>query len=124
LQALALRSGRSQIALIREAIDAFLQQQQPQGRLARLRQGGGLWLERQSQAVAFLEGTEQPLAISVITIGGASTGAISRCWPRCSCPTPRAEPCRCLSLLSAFVASSASTAATERSLIHCAGPLR
>jgi len=39
LQALALRSGRSQIALIREAIDAFLQQQQAQGRLARLRQG-------------------------------------------------------------------------------------
>ena len=68
MQALALRSGRSQIALIREAIDAFLQQQQPQGRLARLRQGGGLWVEHQSQAVAFLEGTEQPLAMSVITI--------------------------------------------------------
>jgi predicted transcriptional regulator len=31
LQALASRSGRSQSALIREAIDAFLQQQQPQG---------------------------------------------------------------------------------------------
>ena len=46
LQALALRSGRSQSALIREAIDAFLQQQQPQGRLARLRQGRGLWAER------------------------------------------------------------------------------
>ena len=45
LQALALRSGRSQSALIREAIDAFLQQQ-PQGRLARLRQGRGLWAER------------------------------------------------------------------------------
>ena len=126
MQALALRSGRSQIALNREAIDAFLQQQLPQGRLARLRQGRRplAWLERQSQAVPFQEGTEQPLAISVITIGGASTGAISRCWPRCSCPTPRAEPCRCLSLLSAFVASSASTAATERSLIHCADPLR
>ena len=46
LQALALRSGRSQSALIREAIDAFLQQHQPQGRLARLRQGRGLWAER------------------------------------------------------------------------------
>jgi predicted transcriptional regulator len=37
LQALALSSGRSQSALIRGAIDAFLQQHQPQGRLARLR---------------------------------------------------------------------------------------
>ena len=46
LQALALRSGRSQSALIREAIDAFLQQQQPQGRLGRLRQARGLWAER------------------------------------------------------------------------------
>ena len=46
MQALALRSGRSQIALIREAIDAFLQQHQPQGRLARLRQGRGLWAAR------------------------------------------------------------------------------
>jgi predicted transcriptional regulator len=46
LQALALRSGRSQSALIREAIDAFLQQQQPQGRLSRLRQARGLWAER------------------------------------------------------------------------------
>lgn len=43
LQALALRSGRSQSALIREAIDAFLEQHQPQGRLARLRQARGLW---------------------------------------------------------------------------------
>lgn len=42
LQALALRSGPSQSALIREAIDVFLQQHQPQGRLARLRQGRGL----------------------------------------------------------------------------------
>jgi len=46
LQALALSSGRSQSALIREAIDAYLHQQQPQGRLARLRQGRGLWAER------------------------------------------------------------------------------
>jgi hypothetical protein len=46
LQALALSSGRSQSALIREAIDTFLQQQQPQGRLARLRQARGLWAER------------------------------------------------------------------------------
>jgi len=42
----ALSSGRSQSALIREAIDAFLHQQQPQGRLARLRQGRGLWADR------------------------------------------------------------------------------
>jgi predicted transcriptional regulator len=46
LQALALSSGRSQSALIREAIDSFLHQQQPQGRLARLRQARGLWTER------------------------------------------------------------------------------
>jgi predicted transcriptional regulator len=46
LQALALSCGRSQSALIREAIDTFLQQQQPQGRLARLRQARGLWAER------------------------------------------------------------------------------
>ena len=46
LQALALSSGRSQSALIREAIDSFLHQQQPQGRLARLRQARGLWAER------------------------------------------------------------------------------
>jgi predicted DNA-binding protein len=45
LQALALLSGRIQSTLIREAIDAF-RQQQPQGRLARLRQGRGLWAER------------------------------------------------------------------------------
>ncbi len=46
LQALALRSGRSQSALIREAIDALLAQHQPQGRLARLRQARGLWAAR------------------------------------------------------------------------------
>jgi hypothetical protein len=46
LQALALSSGRSQSALIRQAIDAFLQQQQPKGRLARLRQARGLWAAR------------------------------------------------------------------------------
>lgn len=46
LQALAQRSGRSQSALIRDAIDAFLEQHQPQGRLARLRQARGLWAHR------------------------------------------------------------------------------
>ena len=46
LQAMALRSGRSQSALIRDAIDAFLQQHEPQGRLARLRQARGLWARR------------------------------------------------------------------------------
>ncbi len=38
LQALALSSGLSQSALIREAIDSFLQQQQHHARLAQLRQ--------------------------------------------------------------------------------------
>ena len=46
LQALAQRSGRSQSALIREAIDSFLERHQPQGRLARLRQARGLWAGR------------------------------------------------------------------------------
>lgn len=43
LRGLAQRSGRSQSSLIREAIDSFLEQRQPQTRLARLRQGRGLW---------------------------------------------------------------------------------
>ena len=43
LQALASRSGRSQSELIREAIDSFLERNQPQNRLAKLRQGRGLW---------------------------------------------------------------------------------
>lgn len=47
LQALALRSGRSQSALIREAIDSFLERQQPESRLARLRQARGLWADRE-----------------------------------------------------------------------------
>ena len=47
LQALALRSGRSQSALIREAIDAFLKHHQPEGRQARLRQARGLWATRE-----------------------------------------------------------------------------
>ncbi|MCP9926346.1 CopG family transcriptional regulator [Cyanobium sp. CH-040] len=46
LLALAQRSGRSQSALIRDAIDAFLEQHQPQGRLARLREARGLWAHR------------------------------------------------------------------------------
>ena len=46
LQALALRHGRSQSALIREAIDSFLERHQPEGRLARLRQARGLWAQR------------------------------------------------------------------------------
>ncbi|MCS5700541.1 CopG family transcriptional regulator [Cyanobium sp. FGCU-52] len=46
LQALTRNSGRSQSALIRETIDTFLQHQQPQGRLAWLRQARGLWAER------------------------------------------------------------------------------
>ena len=47
LEALALRSGRSQSALIREAIDSFLERHQPEGRLARLRQARGLWAGRE-----------------------------------------------------------------------------
>jgi predicted DNA-binding protein len=43
LRALAQRSGRSQSELIREAIDSFLEINQPQNRLAKLRQGRGLW---------------------------------------------------------------------------------
>ena len=43
LQSLALRSGRSQSVLIREAIDSFLERHQPHARLARLRQARGLW---------------------------------------------------------------------------------
>ncbi|MCS5699077.1 ribbon-helix-helix domain-containing protein [Cyanobium sp. FGCU-52] len=43
LRGLAQRSGRSQSSLIREAIDSFLEQRQPQDRLARLRQGRALW---------------------------------------------------------------------------------
>lgn len=43
LRGLAKRSGRTQSALIREAVDAFLRQQQVDGRLERLREGRGLW---------------------------------------------------------------------------------
>jgi hypothetical protein len=43
LLALAQRSGCSQSALIREPIDSFLERHQPEDRLARLRQGRGLW---------------------------------------------------------------------------------
>jgi hypothetical protein len=86
LQALALCSGGSQSAPIREWIDAFLQQQQPQGRQARLRQARGLWAERPDQpiddflrdqpdAVAVLEGTEHPLAAS----GSQSPSFTSAC---------------------------------------------
>ena len=47
LQALSQRSGRSQSALIREAIDAYLQQNQPQKRLEQLRRARGIWTTRQ-----------------------------------------------------------------------------
>lgn len=43
LRDLAKRCGRTQSALIREAVDAFLQRQQADGRLERLREGRGLW---------------------------------------------------------------------------------
>ena len=49
LQALALRSGRSQSALIREAIDGYLEREQPHQRLAQLRQARGLWAGRDDQ---------------------------------------------------------------------------
>lgn len=47
LEALALRTGRSQSALIREAIDSFLERHQPEGRLAGRRQARGLWAGRE-----------------------------------------------------------------------------
>lgn len=47
LQVLAQRCGRTQSALIREAVDVLLQQQQPESRLVRLREGRGLWAQRQ-----------------------------------------------------------------------------
>lgn len=43
LLALAQRTGRRQSALIREAIDRFLENNQPEERLAKLRKGRGLW---------------------------------------------------------------------------------
>lgn len=46
LQTLAQQSGRSQSALIREAIDAFLKQHQAQNRLDQLRQARGVWASR------------------------------------------------------------------------------
>lgn len=46
LQALSLHRGCSQSSLIRQAIDAFLEQHKPQDRLALLRQGRGLWAAR------------------------------------------------------------------------------
>ena len=46
LRVLAKRSGRTQSALIREAVDVFLQRQEAGGRLARLREGRGLWSQR------------------------------------------------------------------------------
>jgi len=46
LKALSLRSGRSQSALIRDAIDTLLQQHEPQSRLTRLSQARGLWAGR------------------------------------------------------------------------------
>lgn len=46
LRALALQTGRSQSALIREAIDTLLAHQPPSDRLALLRQARGIWSER------------------------------------------------------------------------------
>lgn len=46
LQSLALRRGRSQSALIREAIDGYLEREQPHQRLAQLRNARGLWAGR------------------------------------------------------------------------------
>ncbi|MBM5817554.1 MAG: CopG family transcriptional regulator [Cyanobacteria bacterium K_Offshore_surface_m2_239] len=65
LEALALRSGRSQSALIREAIDNFLERHQPEGRLARLRQARGLWAGREdlpSWSALRCELDRQPIA--------------------------------------------------------------
>lgn len=46
LRALALRTGRSQSELIRQAIDRMLQLGQGNDRQAALRQARGLWRER------------------------------------------------------------------------------
>jgi predicted DNA-binding protein len=46
LRVLAQRSGRTQSALIREAVDLFLHQQQAGARLAGLREGRGVWASR------------------------------------------------------------------------------
>jgi hypothetical protein len=46
LQLLALSSGRSQSALIREGIESLLERHQPENRLARLLQARGLWAGR------------------------------------------------------------------------------
>lgn len=46
LHELALRSGRNESALIREAIDDYLEREQPHQRLAQLRQACGIWAGR------------------------------------------------------------------------------
>ena len=47
LKDLAQRTGRSQSELIRQAIDALLAEYQQPDRLSRLRQGQGLWRDRE-----------------------------------------------------------------------------
>lgn len=46
LRILSRRTGRSQSALIREAIDALLSQQESGDRVERLREARGLWKKR------------------------------------------------------------------------------
>jgi len=46
LRALARSTGRSQSELIREAIDAMLEKQEPVNRRAMMRQARGMWSDR------------------------------------------------------------------------------
>lgn len=46
IERLAAAHGRKNSAVIRQAIDEFLQRQDPRDRLARLRRGRGLWRDR------------------------------------------------------------------------------
>jgi hypothetical protein len=75
VQALAQRSGRSQSALIREAIDSFLERHQPQGRLARLRQARDLWTSRDDR-------------FAIIPMKWSSWLAANGPWPFLWSPSP------------------------------------
>jgi predicted DNA-binding protein len=46
LRSLARDTGRSQSELIREAIDAMLERQEPVDRIAAMRQARGMWSDR------------------------------------------------------------------------------
>ncbi len=109
-----LRTGHSQSDLIREAVDSCLEPHQPEGRLACLHQAQGLWADRDDQPSS----SDLCRQLDRLTIAGpcwpirsprpcwwwiptfgtgladALIAAISRCWPRCWCPTPSRETTR------------------------------